>query len=339
MFVPELAMLGTSLEEISYLGPEAQNKFMALSAMPDQDVTATIYELLVGASCLRRGLDVEMVAENRAEKRPDYRVKNFGAIPGAIECKRRLGLLQYDFDEAASVAALYESVRWSLWKRGVHCSIEASFSCPIRTVIESDFAADVMSAVQHDEGKEPKETRWGSIAVRPLPYKGLLPLTRLYSPFFLEDVFGWSPLELQWDGLLCQVQSPRVISVESFQMPVCLKWRSESQEAITKKARGIDSLWADATKQIPDGEIGFICIAYPEGQRAAIADARTRHILRFMEKCWHRWSVQIPATMINRLYPRAIAEGRPDLIESSMGGAAKGQEFWVTKLPWLVFTR
>jgi hypothetical protein len=43
--------------------------------------------------------------------------------------------------------------------------------------------------------------------------------------------------------------------------------------------------------------------------------------------------------MINRLYPRAIAEGRPDLIESSMGGAAKGQEFWVTKLPWLVFTR
>ena len=156
---------------------------------------------------------------------------------------------------------------------------------------------------------------------------------------FLQQVFGWDPLQTEWDGILCQVEAPTEISVEKFRLPFCLKWRSESEEALTKRARGITSLWADAVKQLPDGEIGFVYIAYPEGARPAIADARTRHILSSMEQTWHRWSVRVPATIINRLYPRPVGSGCPDLIESSLGGAGKGQEFWLSKLPWLVFTR
>jgi hypothetical protein len=34
--------------------------------------------------------------------------------------------------------------------------------------------------------------------------------------------------------------------------------------ALTKKARGLTSLWAHAVQQIPNGEIGFVYIAYPE---------------------------------------------------------------------------
>lgn len=79
-------------------------------------------------------------------------------------------------------------------------------------------------------------------------------------------------------------------------------------------------------------------VAYPEGARPAIADARTRHILASMETLWHRWSVRVPATIINRLYPRAVGGGCPDLIESALGGAGQGQEFWLSKLPWLVLT-
>jgi len=338
MFVPEAAMLGSSVREIDALGPEAQRKFAALPSMTDSDVTATVYELLVGSACLRRGLDVEMVAEDRAQKVPDYRITGLGAIPGAIECKRRLGLTQYELSEAAHVAALYESVRWLLWERRAHCSIEVSFHLPVRLVCDDDFAADVRTALGRGEGHEAGATRWGTLAVRPLPYSGDVPLTRLYSPDFLQRVFGWDPMQVEWDGLLCQVRPPATISVESFRMPVCMKWKSESEEALTKRARGITSLWSDAVKQIPDGEIGFVYVGYPEGARPSVADARTQHILASMGKFWHRWSVRVPATVINRLYPRAVGGGCPDLIESAIGGAGEGQEFWLTKLPWLVFT-
>lgn len=337
LFVPELAMLGNSLDEVRALGAEARRKFEALPQMTDQEVTSTIFELLVGAASLRRGLEVEMVAEDRERKVPDYRITGLGAIPGAIECKRRLGFTQYELDEATRVAQLYESVRWLLWDRGVHCSLEVCFHVPVREISEADFSVAVREAIIHDDA-EPRRYPWGTLAARPLPFCGSTPLTRLYSPDFLREAFDWDPMQIEWDGLLCQVRPPLVISVESFKMPVCLKWRSESSEALTKKARGINSLWAEAVKQIPDGEIGFIYIAYPEGARPAVADARTQHILTSMEKLWHRWSVRIPATVIDRLYPRPVGGGCPDLIESALAGAGKGQELWLTKLPWLIFT-
>jgi tRNA(Ile)-lysidine synthase TilS/MesJ len=64
--------------------------------------------------------------------------------------------------------------------------------------------------------------------------------------------------------LLCEVDPVPNIRVELITRPLCLKWRSETEEALTKKARGVTSLWANAARQIPDGEIGFIYIAYPE---------------------------------------------------------------------------
>lgn len=67
MLVPEMAVLGNSLAEIDGLGPEARRKLGALPLMTDDGVTATIFELLVGAACLRRGLDVE---RQFADKRP-----------------------------------------------------------------------------------------------------------------------------------------------------------------------------------------------------------------------------------------------------------------------------
>jgi hypothetical protein len=49
--------------------------------------------------------------------------------------------------------------------------------------------------------------------------------------------------------------------------------------------------------------------------------------------------VRVPVSVVSRLYPRSLGEGRPDLIENVLPGAAKGQEFWLTKVPWMVFTR
>jgi hypothetical protein len=339
MFVPEVAALGNNLAEINALGKEATRKLHLLPTMTDDMVTSTIYELLVGAACLRRGLNVEMVTENRAQKVPDYRITGIGAIPGAIECKRRLGLTHYELQEARHVEALYAEARPHLRKRGIHSSVEASFAVPVASVLATEFCDDVLSIARHDQDIAVKRTRWGTLTARRLPFWEAVPETRLYSPDFLREVFDWDPAQMDWDGLLCEVEPPNRIIVSSYVSPLCLKWKSESEEALTKRSRGITSLWADAVKQIPDGELGFIYIAYPEGARAVVADARTRHILGAMQKSWHRWSVRIPVTVISRLYARPVGGGCPDLIESALPGAAEGQEFWLTKLPRLIFAR
>jgi hypothetical protein len=338
-FVPEVAVLGNSLEEINELGPEAQAKLAALGTAPDEKVTATVFELLVGAAFVRRGISVTMVRENRAEKVPDFRITSFGTIPCAIECKRRLGLTTYELHEAQYIETLYDAIRGPLQERGIHGSIEASFTPEVHTVSHDDFRRDVLAAANGERDQDTAPTAWGTIAFRRLPYCDNVGRTRLYSPEYLHGVFHWDALQDEWDGLLCEVEPPPGIVVRSFRAPRCLKWRTLSEIALTKKSRGIASLWANALKQIPAGEIGFIYIAYPEGSRSAIADARTRHILKTMEESWHSWYVRVPVTVISRLYPRALGHGLPDLIENALPGVAKGQEHWITRVPWMIFTR
>jgi hypothetical protein len=339
MFIPEIAILGNSIEEVIALGPEAQRKFSALPSFSDDLVTSTTYELLVGAACVRRGLQVEMLAEDRSKPTPDFRLTGVGAIPGAIECKRRLGLTAYELAEAHRVETLYGAIRPTLYERGIHSSIEVMFSTPLRDLKAEAFVKDVLAAADPHKDLEQRQVPWGSIAVRRLPYYDTVPLTRLYSPDFLERVFDWRVFQSDWDGILCEVEPPRGILVRKYRWPICLKWRSDNPEAFVKKSRGIMSQWGSAVKQIPPGDIGFIYIAYPEGSRPAVADARTKNIIKSMEESWHHWYVRIPVTVIDRLYPRPVGCGNPDLIESSLPGAAKGKEVWLTYLPWLVFTR
>lgn len=335
-FVPEIGVLGNSLDEIAALGPEAERKLSHLPEMAGDQVSATIYELLVGAACIRHGLELTMVPEDRSRKVPDYQITGSGAFTEAIECKRRLGLTSYELDEARCVEGLYSSVRPLLHQYGIHGSLEAAFYVPLRSVSGAEFVECALAAIRHEGNQE--STAWGCLVFRRFVFNGSLSATRLYSPEYLQRVFDWNVLQDEWDGLLCEVEPPSRVDVKTFRMPMCLKWRSESEEALTKKARGITSLWADAVKQIPDGEIGVVYIAYPEGARPALADARTRHILQAATEFWHRWSVRVPAIVISRLYARSLGPGTPDLIESALPGAAEGQEHWLTRFPHRVFT-
>ncbi len=335
MFVPEIGLLGNNLDEIRALGVEAEKKLAALPSMSDDMVTSTIYELLVGAACIRKGLKITMVPENRSRKVPDYQITNLGPIPAAIECKRRLGLTNYELDEAERVEKLYVSLRPLLRERGTYGSIEVAFNVPLRSVSTAEFVEQALAAVDQQKSVP---TAWGSVAFKPLPYLRSIEMTRLYSPEYLREVFEWDTLQDEWDGILCEVEPMQSIAVELFKKPLCVKWRSESEEALKKKTRGITSLWADGIKQIPDGEIGFIYIAYPEGARPAIADTRTRDILEAATDVWHRWSVRVPLMLVSRLYARSIGAGKPDLIENVLIGAAKGEEFWQKELPSQIFT-
>jgi hypothetical protein len=337
-FVPEVAILGNSLKEIAMLGPEAERKLAGLPALSGEKVSSTVYELLVGAACVRRGLDLTMVPEDRVRKVPDFKVDGIGPIAGAIECKRRLGLTAYEIDEAARIDELYSVIRIRLYERRIHGMLEVAFTVPVYSVAIEEFVDFVLQTITPDQELEPTPTAWGSLGFRRLPFYNTIKPTRLYSPDFLSQVFRWNTLQDEWDGLICEVESPWRIIVKEFRKPLCLKWRSESEEALTKKARGITSLWADAMKQIPDGDLGFLYIAYPEGSRPSIADARTSQIRQAVAEGWHRWSVRVPAMIINRLYARPIGPGYPDLIESSIPAASQGHESWLSKLPWQVFT-
>jgi len=338
MFLPEVAVLGNSLGEIKALGPEAEHKLAALPSMADDQVSSTIYELLVGAAGIRKGLNLTMVPENRSRKVPDFQVSGLGPIPGAIECKRRLGLTLYEHDEASRVEALYNSVRPLLRERGVHGAIETTFGVPLSSVPSGAFSEAVFAAIKSGHPETSISTDWGTVRFSPLPHRRSIFEAPLYSPDYLVQVFGWNPLQDEWDGILAEVEAPMEITTELFTMPLCLKWRNEADEALKRKARGITSLWGDAIKQIPDGDVGFVYIAYPEGSRPAVADARTDYIMKTMPDVFHRWSVRVPATIVNRLYPRPLGRGRPDIIENVMLIASQGEEHWLKRLPARVFT-
>jgi len=336
--VPELAAFGTSLDQIPALGPEAERKTAALPTMTDEQVGSTIYEVLVGAAGVRVGLDLTMITEDRSRKVSDYCINNLHSVPAVLECKRRRGLTEYELTEAVQVERLYNCIRTEFCDRGVYGCLEASFTVPVKRVPVEEFVKVTNDVVAHPDRESTTCAAWGALAFRSLPYRRSVGATRLYSPEYLAEVFAWRTDQDEWDGILCEVEPPARIDVELFMRPFCLKWRSESEEALVKKARGIKSLWVDAIKQIPDGEMGFIYVAYPEGSRAAIADARTRQIMKELNEVWHRWSVRAPATIISRLYARALGVGYPDLIENVLLAATEGEELWLTKLPQRIFT-
>jgi hypothetical protein len=173
--------------------------------------------------------------------------------------------------------------------------------------------------------------------IEALPYTHRLARTRVFAPNYMEAVFGWRPNE-EWDGIVCEVDPADSLVVERARCPRALRWVSRSDVALRKKARGVTSLWGDAMLQIPAGDMGFIYIAYSEVNRESVADARTREIMDASARWTHRWSISLGTTVINRLYPRAVGVGNPDIIESAMPIAPNGDEYFVDLVPTCVFT-
>jgi hypothetical protein len=123
------------------------------------------------------------------------------------------------------------------------------------------------------------------------------------------------------------------------ELPFCLKWRVDADQALEGKARHVVRLLAEAVQQVPEGECGIIYIAYEDSHRAAVADKRTQRIMDLagtfeLRKPW----VMVPKIVVGRLFPDALEEGRPDLIESSVPLLAEGWEDFGDFFPDLVYT-
>ena len=166
--------------------------------------------------------------------------------------------------------------------------------------------------------------------------------TRLYSPEFLERVFG-TDLEMdEFDGICAVVDNDRVPEVERAELPLLLKWTSNSPAALERKLQSIKNLWVEAADQIPTGEMGLIYLAYEEGHRPSLADARTDAIRELANTIYfNRRAIAVPMTVISRLYPNVVHEGRPDFIESTIPMAEAGWDnfvFWTQEMPTSVFS-
>lgn len=319
----EVASLGGRLDGLKELGPHALEKFAMLPKMGDGDVASTIYELLVGLACLDYGLAPVMLAPERHSKTPDYRLDGL-VVPTLLECKRRRSLLQCNVEDVHHARGLYSSVRDELRKRGCHVRIELSAAVELSEVPIAEFRQTVLSQVAEGGLEDTDVTHsWGTLATRTLPYTSNLSRTRLYSPSFLQEVFGWSDDEGGWDGLVAEVDPPRTILVEEARDPLCLAWRADSTSSVTRRGRGQASLWGKAIAQIPDGAMGIVYTCYEETASSVIADRRTDRVSADGKAWAHRWTVNVPLIVTNRLYPRPIGVGQPDIIESSMPGVAE----------------
>lgn len=201
----EVASLGMQMDMLAELGPYAEQKFHDLYQMTDEQEASTVYELLVGFACIKRGLAVEMLTENPPKKTPEYRVNGF-SFPAVIECKRR--------------------------------------RLPAYLIAEGSVLVDVANN------------------------------------------------------------------------PICLRWRCDNEESQQKRTRGVSSLLGSALEQIPDGEVGVVYLAYEEMARENVADARTERIIRDINGWAHRWAINVPLVMVDRVYPRPIGVGQPDVIEN-----------------------
>ncbi|MBA7703465.1 hypothetical protein ES703_112251 [subsurface metagenome] len=62
--------------------------------------------------------------------------------------------------------------------------------------------------------------------------------------------------------------------------------------------------------------MAIIYLAIWEGSRAEIADDRLQNINIETEGATHRRGISVPLILVNRLFPRVLNMGQPDLIEN-----------------------
>ena len=319
----------------------AQSKLRDLYRKPDAATDSIIFELLVASAFARMGHDVSFIDETPDKKTPDLRL--YGKpIPIVIECKRRQPLNDYEKGEFSVIREVFAQLCAERKALGLFGELTIDFTSEIVNLPPAGIAESVRDATNSLSPYAAKETEWGTIHLRPVEVSQEFERTRLYSPDFLERVFGTN-LELdEFDGICAVAANDSYPEVERAEFPFLLKWTSNSPTALERKLQTIKSLWVEAVDQIPTGEAGLIYLAYEEGHRPSLADARTDAIRDLTKTIYfERRAISISMTVISRLFPNVIYEGRPDFIESSIPlveGEKDSYDFWTQEMPTRLFT-
>ena len=314
LLLPELARLGNLLPALAGV-PGRKERLKFLYEGTSESYHSTIHELLVAGSCASNGVDLEFLPPS-SEKTPDIRLRN-SVVPTVVECKRKQFLSKYELEEETLVRKVFSVIRDECMRKGAHGVFDMRFTVELHQV----SLQEVADAARHSFASPELfiEHDWGTLAFQELPQHISIPRTFLYTPEYLQCVFGWNWDIPTHDGLMCVANPPRTIEVDSSEFPIGLKWRSESERAKRNKARPVSDLLKKAFDQIPTADRGFIYLCYREGARPEVADERTKYILsNFRDWTYKGRFKAIPVVYLQRLYARIKPGGGPDLVENTV---------------------
>ncbi len=332
--------LGLSLEALREV-QGADSKLRHLYRAPDAATDSIIFELLVAAAFTRMGHDVSFIEETPGRKTPDLRLHD-KPIPIVIECKRKQPLSDYEKKEFSVIRDVFALVCTERRELGLLGELAIDFTEEIVDLRPADIFSLIREVTDSLSPYAAKETELGTISLRPVDVSQEFERTRLYSPDFLDRVFGIDLEMDEFDGICAVAANDSYPEVERAELPFLLRWTSNSTVALERKLQSIKNLWVEAVDQIPTGEAGLIYLGYEEGHRPSLADARTDAIRELRKTIYfNRRAIRMPMTVISRLYPNVIFEGRPDFIESSIPLAQGGKDnydFWTQEMPTRVFT-
>lgn len=317
LLVPQTTQLGASFEILTtQVCGNVDERIASLSTGPSSNVDSTIYELLVSAACQKYGRQVEMLRPGQT-KTPDIRVIDEAMpMPTVVECKRRQFLIEYEKAEERQVRAMYHATSTVLRSHGIFGVVEVEFVLEVAAIPIGEFASSVVRQARYGLERAEAVYPWGKVKFSTIPSRLEFGTTKLYSPVYLDTVFGWNGDVPEFDGIVCQSMDNKTLITSRAVEPIALKWRSRSPDAQNKKQRAINALLSDAASQVPAGEIGIFYICYQEGASEDMADGRSVRLKSEVRDWYHRRGISIPAFFVNRLYPRALGHGAPDLIEN-----------------------
>ena len=337
--IPQICSLGLSLEALREVRG-ADSKLKELFQAPSEETESRIFELLVAASVARMGHDVGFIKETPQARTPDLRLYDV-PVPVSIECKRRQPLTNYERQEFSVMREVFALLCAERRELGLIGELAITFNKEMINLSPTSIVEVVRNVTNSLSPYAHKDAEWGSVHLEPVDVSYEFDPTRLYSPDYLARVFGTN-LELdEFDGICAVADNARFPVVERAELPFLLKWTSDSSVAKQRKMRTVKSLWIQAVNQIPTGEMGLIYLAYEEGHRPSLADARTDAIRQLASTIYFkRRAIAIPMTVISRLYPNVVREGRPDFIESAIPcveGEWDSFNFWLQEMPTRVF--
>ncbi len=337
LLVPQMARLSDRLPLLDGV-PGASKRLRSLWRGSSHEVDPTLFELFVAAGCAAMGRSVEFVDATQA-KSPDLMCHD--PYPMVIECKRKRSLSDYEITEEQCMrgiflrleAAARSAGMWGIFS--VELTVEASTVPPdelVTCLIRQRYAGGYGKRVTYD---------WGTVAWTEMPRTNPLPRTsRLYSPAMLQAAFGWNSDLAEFDGLICRISNSREPTLDSVDEAVALLWTNVSAQAVKKRSWGPTGAVNEALAQVPAGDFGIVYIAVQEGAREEMADSRTFGFAERLREMSHRNDIRVPLCKLVRLYPRALGEGAPDLIESTVNFVADyGDDVLPTLFPSAVFTK
>jgi len=337
LLVPLIAALCTLLDPLAEV-QGGYEKLDELPRAPSSEIDSRIYELAVAARCAALGRRVSFIRPTGSGLAPDLRIHDL-TFPSVIECKMQSRLSDHERREFRTMQDVFRSLVAQRERHGLVGALSVISNMPLERIGVEAIVAASLECTGAIDPYQTIEKDWGTISFDFLsPSIELEGATRIYSPDFLGQVFDWSLDATQYDGICAIVANNTTSIIGRAELPFCIRWRSDHEADWGRKARSLASQLSEAWLQVPAGEAGFVYLSYEETHRNAIADGRTDRILALITN-WEirRRGINPQLIIINRLYPSALHEGRPNLIESAIPLGFVENDVWSGIMPRAVF--